>query len=93
MRSQRPRPQVRIPAELAKAWAAGFVPNDLIASATATGPFVNLRANRPADGYNWLIGAALEGTLVPRAIGAGQTIVIDCSSPNTGLPTTTSGRR
>src|SRR3569833_1052796 len=26
--------------------------------------------------------AAIEGTLVPRAIGAGQTIVIDYSSPN-----------
>jgi arginyl-tRNA synthetase len=69
------------PAELAKAWAAELVPNDLIESATATGPFVNLRANRPAV-FRWLIGAALEGTLVPRTIGAGQTIVIDYSSPN-----------
>jgi arginyl-tRNA synthetase len=69
------------PAELAKTWAAELVPNELIASATATGPFVNLRANRPAV-FRWLIGAALEGTLVPRTIGAGQTIVIDYSSPN-----------
>ena len=69
------------PAELAKAWAAAFAPNDLIESATAAGPFVNLRAKRPAV-FRWLIGAALEGTLVPRTIGAGKTIVIDYSSPN-----------
>jgi len=69
------------PAELAKQWAAAFAATDLIASATAAGPFVNLRANRPAV-FRWLISAAIEGTLVPRAIGAGQTIVIDYSSPN-----------
>jgi arginyl-tRNA synthetase len=69
------------PAELAKAWAEQLTPNELIGSATAAGPFVNLRANRPAV-FKWLIRAALEGTLVPRSIGAGQTIVIDYSSPN-----------
>ncbi|MEO9157036.1 MAG: arginine--tRNA ligase [Kofleriaceae bacterium] len=69
------------PAELAKAWAAAFTPNELIESATAAGPFVNLRAHRPAV-FEWLIGAALDSTLVPRSIGAGQTIVIDYSSPN-----------
>jgi len=69
------------PAELAKQWADACAANDLISSATAAGPFVNLRANRPAV-FRWLIGAALEGTLVPRSIGAGQTIVIDYSSPN-----------
>src|SRR3569623_1116527 len=69
------------PAELAKQWAAAFAATDLIASATAAGPFVNLRANRPAV-FRWLISAAIEGPLVPRAIGAGQPIVIDYSSPN-----------
>ena len=69
------------PAELAKEWAAKFAPTEFLASATAAGPFINLRANRPAV-FRWLIGAALEGTLVPRSIGTGQTIVIDYSSPN-----------
>ena len=61
--------------------AAAFVPNELLASATAVGSFVNFRANRPAV-YRWLIGAALDGSLLPRSLGAGQTIVIDYSSPN-----------
>src|SRR3569623_57119 len=69
------------PAELAKQWAVAIAATDLIASATAAGPFVNLRANRPAV-FRSLISAAIEGTLVPRAIGAGQTIVLDYSSPN-----------
>ncbi|HET9990849.1 MAG TPA: arginine--tRNA ligase [Kofleriaceae bacterium] len=69
------------PAELAKQWAAKFSPTPFLQSATAAGPFINFRANRPAV-FQWLIGAALEGTLVPRSIGAGQTIVIDYSSPN-----------
>jgi arginyl-tRNA synthetase len=61
--------------------AAAFVPNELLASATAAGAFVNFRANRPAV-YRWLIGAALDRSLLPRTLGAGQTIVIDYSSPN-----------
>lgn len=61
--------------------AAAFVPTELLASATAAGAFVNFRANRPAV-YRWLIGAALDRSLLPRELGAGQTIVIDYSSPN-----------
>ena len=69
------------PAEAAAELAAKFQPTEMLASAEAAGPFVNFRANRPAV-FRWLIGAAVEGTLLPRALGAGQTIVIDYSSPN-----------
>ena len=69
------------PAQVAQAIAAAFVPTELLASATAAGPFVNLRANRAAV-LRWLVDAATGGTLLPRELGAGQTIVIDYSSPN-----------
>src|SRR4051812_11554545 len=73
--------QGKNPAELAKAWAASFVATEFLSEATAAGPFINFRANRPAV-FEWLIGAALGGTLLPRQLGQGQTIVIDYSSPN-----------
>ena len=69
------------PAQAAQDIAASFQPTELLESATATGPFVNFRAKRPAV-FRWLIGAAAGGTLLPRTLGAGQTIVIDYSSPN-----------
>ncbi len=69
------------PAEVALDLAATFQSSAMLASATAVGPFVNFRANRPVV-FRWLIGAALEGSLLPRTLGAGQTIVIDYSSPN-----------
>src|SRR5437899_1932967 len=69
------------PADIARGIAAAFTPTELLASATATGPFVNFRAHRAAA-FRWLIDAAVGRTLVPRDIGAGQTIVIDYSSPN-----------
>jgi arginyl-tRNA synthetase len=68
------------PAEVAKEIAAAFVPTDLLASATAVGAFVNVRAQRPAV-LRWLTRAATTRTLLP-ALGTGQTIVIDYSSPN-----------
>jgi arginyl-tRNA synthetase len=69
------------PAELAKQIAAAFVPTELLASAEAAGPFVNLRANRAAV-LRWLVNATLTQTLLPRAHGAGKTICIDYGSPN-----------
>lgn len=71
---RQPPPQVaaRVAAELA---ATGF-----IASATATGPFVNVRVDRAAA-FRWVIDAVRAGTLVPPA-GAGRTVCIDYSSPN-----------
>ncbi|MCX5744582.1 MAG: arginine--tRNA ligase [Proteobacteria bacterium] len=68
------------PMAIAKAIADAFVPTDLLASATAAGPFVNFRANRPAL-LRWVIEQALGNTLVP-AVGTGKTICIDYSSPN-----------
>lgn len=69
------------PAEVAKRVAAAFSPTDLLASAEASGPFVNFRANRAAA-FRWLVDAALGTTLLPRALGAGKTICIDYGSPN-----------
>ncbi|MBV8763127.1 MAG: arginine--tRNA ligase [Deltaproteobacteria bacterium] len=69
------------PAQVAKEIAAAFQPTELLASATAAGPFVNFRANRAAA-FKWLIGAATGGSLLPRTLGAGKTITIDYGSPN-----------
>jgi arginyl-tRNA synthetase len=69
------------PAEVARAIAAAFQPTELLASATATGPFVNFRADRSAT-YRWLIDAALRSRLVPGELGTGKTICIDYGSPN-----------
>ncbi|MGE5181985.1 MAG: arginine--tRNA ligase [Acidobacteriota bacterium] len=73
--------QGKNPAQLAKEVAAAFQPNDWLESATATGPFVNFRARR-AKAFEWIVDAALAGTLVPGQLGAGQTITIDYGSPN-----------
>jgi arginyl-tRNA synthetase len=69
------------PNEVAAEIAAAFAPSALLASATAAGPFVNFRADRAAT-YRWLVDAALRGRLIPPALGEGQTICIDYSSPN-----------
>lgn len=69
------------PAQVAAEVAAAFRPDGWLASATATGPFVNYRVDRPAA-FRWVISAALANELLPAALGAGQTICIDYSSPN-----------
>lgn len=73
--------QGKNPAQVAQEIAAAFQPTDLLASATATGPFVNFRANRSAT-LRWLVDATLRGQLLPREHGAGKTICIDYGSPN-----------
>jgi len=69
------------PAQFAKEIASAFQPNQWLASATAAGPFVNFRANKPAA-LKWIVDAALGRTLLPRALGEGKTITIDYGSPN-----------
>ena len=69
------------PAQVAQEIAAAFSPTELLASATAAGPFVNFKANRAAA-FRWLVGASLGGSLLPRSFGAGKTITIDYGSPN-----------
>ncbi len=70
------------PPKLAAEVAASFVPGELLAEATAVGPFVNFRARR-AELYRWLFSASLgKGALVETSIGADKTICIDYSSPN-----------
>jgi len=71
----------RNPAELAKELAERFAPTELVAKATAAGPFVNLELDRAAT-FRWIVDAALHRTLIPNAVGTGQTITIDYGSPN-----------
>jgi arginyl-tRNA synthetase len=73
--------QGKSPAQVAQEIAAAFVPSGMLASATATGPFVNFRADRAAT-FRWLVDGALRSRLVPPELGTGKTICIDYSSPN-----------
>ncbi|MCA9680414.1 MAG: arginine--tRNA ligase [Kofleriaceae bacterium] len=70
------------PPAVAARVAAEFTPGPLLAGATATGPFVNFRADRAAA-FAWLCEATLgDGDLAPASVGAGKTVCIDYSSPN-----------
>jgi arginyl-tRNA synthetase len=69
------------PVDIAKQIAAAFEPSEMLASAEATGPFVNFRVNRPAV-FRCLVDAALTSSLLPRTYGEGKTICIDYGSPN-----------
>lgn len=64
------------PPALAARAAAAFVATDVLAEATAAGPFINFRVRRPA-----LFRHIIDGTLIPD-IGHGETVCIDFSSPN-----------
>lgn len=68
------------PPALAARAAEAFSPTDLLAEATAHGPFVNFRVRRPAL-YRHVIEHALAGTLIPDH-GGQRTVCIDYSSPN-----------
>jgi arginyl-tRNA synthetase len=68
------------PPALAARVAAAFQPTPLLAAATASGPYVNFRADRDA-----LYRHALAGPTIP-AVGAGKTVCIDYSSPNIAKP-------
>src|SRR3954471_3038075 len=61
------------PAQVAQELAAGFQPTDLIASATAAGPFVNIKLDRAAA-FRWTVDACLRGTLIPNQVGTDKTI-------------------
>ena len=71
------------PPALAARVAEAFRPTELIASASAAGPFVNFRADRGAL-YRSLFRAASAGggALVPSDVGTGKTVCVDYSSPN-----------
>ncbi|MGH2897456.1 MAG: arginine--tRNA ligase, partial [Solirubrobacteraceae bacterium] len=56
-------------------------PTELLASASASGPFVNFRADRTAT-YRWLVDGALRSRLIPGELGTGKTVCIDYGSPN-----------
>lgn len=69
------------PAALAREIAAAFRPTRYLASAEASGPYVNFKLDR-IEAFRWVAGAALRGELVPRTHGEGRTVCIDYSSPN-----------
>ncbi len=71
------------PPQLAQKAAAAFQPTELLASATATGPYVNFKLERGAL-YRMLFDAALAAPpqLLPRSYGEGKTVCVDFSSPN-----------
>lgn len=73
--------QGKNPAQVATEIAEGIAPGGLIASATAAGPFINIKLDRAAV-FRWLCGAAIDGSLIPTSVGADKTICIDYSSPN-----------
>jgi arginyl-tRNA synthetase len=64
------------PPALAAKVAAALQPGALITSATAAGPFVNIRID-----HAWALRWLARKQLVP-AIGAGKVLCIDYSSPN-----------
>lgn len=72
--------QGKNPAVVAAEIAAKFAPTDLLASATAAGPFVNFQLQR-GPVFAYCVERAAAGTLLPQP-GADQTICIDYSSPN-----------
>ncbi len=69
------------PPKLAAEVAGRFQPTDLLSEATASGPYVNFRARRPAMYRHLFAGTLGGGSLLP-APGAGATVCIDYSSPN-----------
>ena len=69
------------PPAVAARVAAELPRQGLIADATATGPFVNVKVDRAAA-FAWVGDASARGALVPADRGAGQTVCIDYSSPN-----------
>jgi arginyl-tRNA synthetase len=70
------------PPKIAAEVAAGFEPTALLASAEATGPFVNFRADRGALYRHIFAGALGETPLIPTSPGEDRTVCIDYSSPN-----------
>lgn len=69
----------KAPPAIAQQVAAAFQPTELLAEASAAGPFVNFRANRPAL-YRHLFSRAAQP--IPPELGAGKTVCVDYSSPN-----------
>ncbi|KAI9308565.1 hypothetical protein BJ944DRAFT_156045 [Cunninghamella echinulata] len=83
-------PRLRVkgnPVQLAKDWAAAFVPDEYLTGASATGPFLNYKVNR-----NLLIKHTL--ALASSAVenygcnksGAGKKAIVEFSSPNIAKP-------
>lgn len=70
------------PPRLAAQVVEHFQPGDHLAEATATGPFVNFRANRPALFQHTFAATLGGGSLISTEPGDGKAICVDYSSPN-----------
>lgn len=70
------------PPALAARVVEAFAASDLLAEASAAGPFVNFKIQRVALLQHLFNGALGEGELIPKARGEGKSICIDYSSPN-----------
>jgi arginyl-tRNA synthetase len=71
----------KAPAAVAAEVAAAFRPTELLASATAAGPFVNFKVDR-ARAFAWVFEQTIGGGSMIPAVEQDQTICIDYSSPN-----------
>ncbi|MBT8492180.1 MAG: arginine--tRNA ligase [Deltaproteobacteria bacterium] len=71
----------KAPPAIAAEVASQFQAGDLLATATAAGPFVNFRANRKAL-FRYVMAGAGDGSLIPTSPGQDKTVCIDYSSPN-----------
>jgi arginyl-tRNA synthetase len=74
------------PPAVASEIAAAFEPDDVIESASATGPFVNFRFRRAAMARYAVQGILTRAAPFGPAAPTGQSIVIDFSSPNIAKP-------
>ena len=70
------------PPVLARKAAEAFAPTELLASATATGPYVNFKLDRGALFRRLFASALVDKQLLPTSYGAGKTVCVDFSSPN-----------
>ncbi|ORZ26210.1 hypothetical protein BCR42DRAFT_364889 [Absidia repens] len=84
-------PRLRVkgnPAQLAKEWAAAFVPvDDYILEATPIGPFLNYRINtRLLIKHTLELASARVEAFGANASGAGKKAIVEFSSPNIAKP-------
>jgi arginyl-tRNA synthetase len=70
------------PAALAQQVVSAFQPTELLASAQALGPYVNVRVQRAALFAHLAHTALAQPPQAIPPIGAGQTVCVDFSSPN-----------
>jgi arginyl-tRNA synthetase len=81
------KPLRKSPAEIAKAIAAAIAPDEVVAAATAAGPYINF-ALRPVAFFGDALGeiAAAGEHYGQAAVGTGRRVMVEYLSPNTNKP-------